>query len=341
MRATAGYRAAVGALWHPFADMSAVDDREVVIVRGEGVWLYDEDGRRYLDGASSLWYANVGHGRPEIREAIDAQLRELETFHVFGDVANRPALTLAERLASLAPQAGSRIFLTGGGGESIEAAVKLARLYHAVRGDGARTHIISRNHGYHGTNGIGTSIIGMPYREGYGSLVEDTSRVAHDSLDALREEIERVGPERVAAVVYEPVIGSGGVHLPPPGYLEGVEQLCRRHGILTVADVVIAGFGRIGTWFAVERFDLQPDLLTFAKGVRRRTAANRGRRPASRNRALDRRASTVDRTVRAAGENGSSPRYMCSNCGAATDTTDNNRARAGRAVEQQGARRPP
>jgi adenosylmethionine-8-amino-7-oxononanoate aminotransferase len=136
-----------------------------------------------------------------------------------------------------------------------------------MRGDAARVHVISRNHGYHGTHGIGTSILGMPFRDGYGSLVEDTSRVAHDSLDALRDEISRVGPERVAAFVYEPVIGSGGVHLPPTGYLQGAERLCREHGILTMADAVIGGFGRLGTWFGVERFGLQPDLLTFAKGV--------------------------------------------------------------------------
>jgi putrescine aminotransferase len=247
--------------------MAAVDGRELVLARGEGVFVWDEAGRRYLDGSSSLWYANVGHGRREIADAIATQLAQLETYHAFGDVANRPALRLAERLAGLAPQPGSKVFLTSGGGDSIETATKLARQYHAVRGDGRRQHLISRTGAYHGTHGIGTSILGLPYREEFGRLVEQTSQVAWDSLTALEEEIERVGAENVAAFVYEPVIGSGGVLPPPDGYLEGAEALCRHHGILTVADVVICGFGRLGEWFGVERFALLPDLIVFAKGV--------------------------------------------------------------------------
>lgn len=255
------------ALWHPFADMSAVAGNELVLVRGEGVFLWDAAGGRYLDGASSLWYANVGHGRREIADAIARQLAALETFHTFGDLANKPALELADRLAELAPLPEPKVFLTSGGGDSIETAAKLARLYHLVRGEPARRHLISRTNGYHGTHGIGTSILGMPYKDDFGPLVADTSQVAWDSLDALEREIERVGAERVAAFVYEPVIGSGGVLVPPTGYLEAAEELCRRHGILTVADAVIGGFGRLGTWFGVERFALSPDLIVFAKGV--------------------------------------------------------------------------
>jgi putrescine---pyruvate transaminase len=255
------------ALWHPFADMGAVDGSELVLVRGEGVFVWDDQGRRYLDGASSLWYANVGHGRREIADAVAAQLAELETFHVFNEFANPPALELAERLASLAPQPGSKVFLTSGGGDSIDSAMKLARLYHDVHGAPERIHLISRANGYHGTHGIGTSILGLPGREGFGPLVEQTSQIEWDSLDALEAEIARLGAETVAAFVYEPVIGSGGVLPPPPGYLEGVEEICRRHGILTVADIVIGGFGRLGEWLAVERFGLKPDLIVFAKGV--------------------------------------------------------------------------
>jgi putrescine---pyruvate transaminase len=255
------------ALWHPFADMGTVDGNELVLVRGEGVFVWDEQGRRYLDGSASLWYSNVGHGRPEIAAAVAAQLAELETYHVFGALANRPALELAERLAALAPEAGAKVFLTSGGGDSIEGAVKLARLHHRLRGEPSRRHLISREHSYHGTHGIGTSIIGMPYRDDFGPLLEDTSRVEWDSLAALEAEVERLGAENVAAFVYEPVIGSGGVLTPPAGYLEGAEELCRRHGILTIADVVIGGFGRLGTWLGVERFSLRPDLIVFAKGV--------------------------------------------------------------------------
>ncbi|MEO7156245.1 MAG: aminotransferase class III-fold pyridoxal phosphate-dependent enzyme, partial [Vicinamibacterales bacterium] len=145
--------------------------------------------------------------------------------------------------------------------------MKLARLFHSARGEASRQHLISRRHGYHGTHGIGTSILGMPFREGFGSLVVQNTQVEWDSLDALEREIARVGAANVAAFLFEPVIGSGGVHLPPTGYLEGVEALCRSHGILTIADVVIAGFGRLGGWYGVERFGLAPDLIVFAKGV--------------------------------------------------------------------------
>jgi putrescine---pyruvate transaminase len=247
--------------------MRSVDGHEVVIVRGEGVFVWDEDGTRYVDGSSSLWYANVGHGNREIAEAIAAQLAELETFHVFGDFTNRPARDLSERLATLAPEANAKIFLTSGGGDSIETAVKLARLYHAVRGEPSRQHLISRTHGYHGTHGIGTSILGMPFKEGFGSLVDQNTQVAWNSLDALEREIALVGASNVAAFVFEPVIGSGGVRIPPPGYLEAAQELCRGNGILTIADEVVAGFGRLGCWFGVERFGLKPDLMVFAKGV--------------------------------------------------------------------------
>jgi adenosylmethionine-8-amino-7-oxononanoate aminotransferase len=257
----------VSALWHPFADMAEVAGNELVLERGEGVFVWDVHGRRYLDGASSLWYANVGHGRLEIAAAVADQLSRLETFHLFGEVTTRPAAELADRLADLAPVAGSKVFLTSGGGDSIETACKLARLFHHARGEPLRQHLISRAGGYHGTHGIGTSILGMPYKEDFGPLVAQTSQVEWDSLEALEAEIERLGAERVAAFVFEPVIGSGGVRLPPPGYLHDAEELCRRQGILTIADVVINGFGRLGSWLAVERFGLTPDLIVFAKGV--------------------------------------------------------------------------
>lgn len=257
----------MSALWHPFADMAAVDGEELVLAHGDGVFVWDEQGRRYLDGSSSLWYANVGHGRREIADAVAAQLAQLETYHVFGDLANRPALELADHLAALAPEPGSKVFLTSGGGDSIETASKLARLYHGVRGEPARRHLISRSSAYHGTHGIGTSILGLPFREEFGPLVEQTSQVAWNSLAALEAEIERLGADTIAAFVYEPVVGSGGVLPPPVGYLKGVEDLCRRHGILTIADVVICGFGRLGDWLGVERFGLLPDLIVFAKGV--------------------------------------------------------------------------
>jgi putrescine aminotransferase len=255
-------------LWHPFADMHAVRDRELVIARGEGVYVWDEDGRRYLDGTASLWCVNVGHGRQEIADAVAAQMRDLATYQTFGVFANRPALDLAERLAALAPLDDPRIFLVSGGGDAIDTAAKLARRYFAAIGRPERTHLISRSQGYHGTHGLGTSIGGIPSnREGVGPLDPDASIVAWDSVDALAAEVERLGAERVAAVFVEPVIGAGGVLQPPSGYIEGVAALCERTGVLFVCDSVIAAFGRLGTWFGAERFDVRPDLLTFAKGV--------------------------------------------------------------------------
>jgi adenosylmethionine-8-amino-7-oxononanoate aminotransferase len=247
--------------------MAAVSGHELVIARAEGVRVWDESGRSYLDGAASLWYANAGHGRPEIAAAVARQLATLDAFHVFGDFANRPALELADRLTGLAPQPGSKVYLTSGGGDSIETATKLARLFHTVRGEPSRRFLLSRTNAYHGTHGIGTSILGMPYSAGYAPLVEETERVAWDDLGALGQAIERLGAERIAAFVFEPVIGAGGVLVAPPGYLAGAQELCRRHGILTIADVVISGFGRLGDWLGVERFGLQPDLIAFAKGV--------------------------------------------------------------------------
>jgi adenosylmethionine-8-amino-7-oxononanoate aminotransferase len=254
--------------WHPFAAMGAVKSHELVLARGEDVWVWDEQDRRYFDGTASLWYANIGHGRAEVADAIAAQARRLETYSAFGDFANRPAIELCERLGDLAPGEGWKVFLTSGGGDSVDTALKLARRFHAARGERERVHVISRSAGYHGTHGWGTAVAGIPAnREGFGPQIEDTSQVPHGSLEALAAEFERVGPERVAAVIAEPVIGAGGVYPPVPGYLAGVQELCRRHGALFVIDAVICGFGRLGTWYGFERFELAPDLVTFAKGV--------------------------------------------------------------------------
>ena len=255
-------------LWHPFANMHAVRGHELVIARGDGVHVWDEDGTRYLDGTASLWCVNVGHGRAEIVDAVTAQMRELATYQAFGAFANRPALELTERLAALAPLDDPRIFLVSGGGDAIDTAAKLARRYYTAVGEPARTHLISRSQGYHGTHGLGTSIGGIPAnREGVGPLDPDSSVVPYDSVDALEAEIARLGAERVAAVFVEPVIGAGGVLQPPPGYVQGVAALCARTGVLFVVDAVINGFGRLGTWFAADRFGVRPDMICFAKGV--------------------------------------------------------------------------
>ncbi|WP_017595127.1 aminotransferase family protein [Nocardiopsis potens] len=247
---------------------TVVQGPKFVVARGEGVWLWDDAGDRYLDGTASLWYCNVGHGRREIADAVHRQMTRLEAYTVYGDFANAPALELSERLAAHAPVADPRIILTCGGGESIETAAKLARRYFAALGRPERVHLISRTGGYHGLHGIGTGIIGMDrFREGFGPMVESASVVPHDSAEALEAEILRVGPDRVAAFFAEPVIGAGGVYPPSPEYFASVAEICRRHGVLFIADSVICGFARMGNWFGIERFGVRPDMIVFAKGV--------------------------------------------------------------------------
>lgn len=256
------------ALWHPFADMGAVPGTRLVLERGEGPWVWGEDGTRYLDATAALWYSNLGHSRPEIADAVGRQLRELDAYGIFGDYANRPAIELAERLAAMAPVAGGKVFLGSGGGDMIDTAAKLARAHHDQRGEPERHHFIGRASGYHGTHGFGTSIGGIDAnRVGYGPIVADASTVPFDDAEALEAEIERVGPERVAAFFCEPVIGAGGVRLPPEGYVEAAAEICRRHGVLFVADCVICAFGRLGTWFGIDRWPVRPDMVVLAKGI--------------------------------------------------------------------------
>jgi adenosylmethionine-8-amino-7-oxononanoate aminotransferase len=249
--------------------MGAVSQRELLIERGEGVWVFDAEDRRYLDGTASLWYANIGHGNAEVAERVAKQMSRLEAYSTFGDLSNRPANELTERLASYAPMDGARVFLTSGGGDSIDAAAKIARRHWIEQGQPERVHLISRTKGYHGTHGFGTSIGGIEANvSNWGPLVPAVSAVPYDSLEALEAEIHRVGPDKVAAFFAEPVIGAGGVYAPPEGYIQGVADLCAEHGILFVVDSVICGFGRLGTWYGIERWeDVQPDMITFAKGV--------------------------------------------------------------------------
>jgi adenosylmethionine-8-amino-7-oxononanoate aminotransferase len=231
--------------------------------------VWDSEGNRYLDGTASLWYANIGHGRTEVVEAVARQMRELEAYSTFGDFGNRPANELCERLAAVAPMEDARVFLGSGGGDAVETAAKIARRHWVLQGHPERSHIISRTQGYHGTHGFGTSLGGIEANvTNWGPLVGGISTVEFDSLRALEAEILNVGPDRVAAFFCEPVIGAGGVYPPPPGYIDGVADLCAEHGILLVIDSVICAFGRLGTWFGIERWeDVRPDLITFAKGV--------------------------------------------------------------------------
>jgi putrescine---pyruvate transaminase len=255
--------------WHPFADMrSVVTAGELVIDRGESACIWDAAGRRYIDATASLWYCNVGHGRREIADAAAAQMRRLAAYSAFGDLVSRPALDLAERVAASAPVEEARVFLTSGGSDSIDSAVKLVRRYWQARGQADRTLVVSRTGSYHGMHLAGTALAGIePNRQGYGPLMEGVDSVAWDQAEALEALIGRVGAEGVAAFFCEPVIGAGGVFHAPPGYLAKVRDICRETGVLFVADEVITGFGRVGSWFASERFGLDPDLIVCAKGI--------------------------------------------------------------------------
>jgi putrescine aminotransferase len=255
--------------WHPFADMAAVVAQgELVLERGEGCTVWDTEGRRYLDATASLWYCNVGWGRREIGEAVAAQMSSLPAYSTFGDIANRPALELAERVAGLAPVPGSKVFLTSGGSDSIDTATKMVRRYWQLLGEADRTVLVRREKAYHGMHTAGTSLAGIPANAaGHGALIQDVLEVPWDDADSLRAAIEDVGEDRVAAFFCEPVIGAGGVYPPPDGYLESARAVCRDTGVLFVADEVITGFGRCGDWFASGRFGLEPDVVVCAKGI--------------------------------------------------------------------------
>lgn len=255
--------------WHSYADMYAVAEHgELMITRGEGSYVFDEDGRRYLDLSASLWYCLVGHGRAELARAAAEQMEKLETYSTFTDLSNPPARELAERVASLAPMGDAVTFFTSGGSDAIDTAIKITKRFWNAFGEPARTVLIARVGAYHGMHLGGTSLVGIPaMRDGYGDLLSDVRHVAWDSLDALESTIEDVGPNSVAAVLLEPVLGVGGVLAPPDGYLAGVQEICRRTGALLIADEVITGFGRLGSWFACERFGIEPDLIVCAKGL--------------------------------------------------------------------------
>jgi adenosylmethionine-8-amino-7-oxononanoate aminotransferase len=253
------------AFLHPFAPPAKASFRTVV--RGKGALLYDDRGTEYVDGMASLWYMNVGYGRPEMVEAISRQAAELAAFHTFDPFTNRPADRLADLIASLAPMPEPRVFFTNSGSEAVDTAMKLARLAQLRAGHPERTLVVGRPHAYHGTNYGGTSAQGITAnREGWGPLVGDVVIAPGSDLEAMTRVFAERGSE-VAAVLAEPVQGAGGVYPPPEGYLEGLRRLCDRHGALLILDEVICGFGRLGAWFGSQRYGVVPDLVTFAKAV--------------------------------------------------------------------------
>jgi putrescine---pyruvate transaminase len=254
--------------WNPMTNAGAFRERGITIVRGEGSTVWDDAGNALLDVSAALWYCNVGHGRAELADAAAAQMRKLASYKTYDGFTSPRTEELASRIAGLVPFDGAKIFFTSGGGESIDTAAKLTRAYWVSVGKPDKHVVVSRQYAYHGSNAYGTSLTGMQQLvEGYGRLVPEVEQVAWDDAEALASAIDRIGADRVCAFFAEPIIGAGGVMIPPEGYLERVQAICREREVLFVLDEVITGFGRLGEWFATERFGLSPDLVTVAKGI--------------------------------------------------------------------------
>jgi putrescine---pyruvate transaminase len=275
-------------LIHPLTDHSQLPEvGPLVIVRGEGCELISEDGRRLIDGSAGLWTVNLGHGRADLIAAATRQMSELAYAATFGGVSSPPTIELAERIADLAPDGLSGVFFVSGGSEANETAIKLARRHWIRAGMPSKSIVLAHDRGYHGLAGVTTSVTRLaPYHADFGpeaaSVVEvpapytyrcdagvpcDPTTCLVATGTAVEHRIEELGADRIAALIVEPVFGSGGVIVPPPGYLRRLRETCDRHGVLLIADEVITGFGRTGSWFAVEHESVVPDMITFAKGV--------------------------------------------------------------------------
>jgi adenosylmethionine-8-amino-7-oxononanoate aminotransferase len=255
--------------WHGFADMHLVADAEIVFTAGDGVVLTDTTGREVIDATAALWYCNVGFGRREIADAVADQLTRLASYSSFGAYTTDRTLELADRLAALSPLGPETVvFLGSGGSDAIDTAAKLARRYWDALGRPEKRVVVSREHAYHGMHAWGTSLVGIPgMKAGYGgSFIDEVAMVGAMDVGGLAALFEARGGE-IAAFIGEPVIGAGGVIPPADGYWPAVNELCRRHDVLLIADEVITGFGRTGELWATTRYGIQPDMITFAKGV--------------------------------------------------------------------------
>ena len=268
-------------LWMHFTRMGAFEGHEVpIITRGEGCYVWDEHGKKYFDGLSSLFCVNIGHGRADVAQAGADQARELGFYNNWS-YAHPRCIELAARIASLAPGDLNRVFFTSGGAESVESAIKLSRQYHKVTGHPTKTKVIARDIAYHGTT-LGaltaTGITGLrepfePLTPG-GCHVPNTNvyrmppgMTTNDLAEAVRLRIEFEGPETVAAVILEPVQNAGGCFVPPEGYFQRIREICDEYNVLLISDEVICAFGRLGEYFGAERYDYLPDIITTAKGL--------------------------------------------------------------------------
>ncbi len=274
-------------LMHPFtpiADHLAAGPR--IMQRGAGVRLWDRDGKEYLDAAAGLWCVNIGYGRTEVAESIRKQAEDLAFFHIFSSMSNEPAIRLADRLLSLAPPQMSRVFFGNSGSDANDTQVKVAWYYNHLRGKPNKRKIISRHRSYHGSTVMAASLTGLPelhHRFGlplpevvhveapdlYRGQRDDESEEAYATRLAadLDRRITEEGPDNVAAFIAEPIMGTGGVLMPPRTYFPAVREVLDRHDVLLIADEVICGFGRLGEMFGSYVYDIEPDMMTVAKGL--------------------------------------------------------------------------
>ncbi|MBI3706442.1 MAG: aspartate aminotransferase family protein [Proteobacteria bacterium] len=258
------------------------NERPMLVVEAHGEMLIDADGKEYIDGLSGLWNVNLGHGRKELADTAAAQIMKLDFASAYSGATNEPAVKLAEKLVKLAYANTSAVYFTTAGAESNESAFKMARYFWKVRGKPDKVKIFSRVHAYHGVTMAAMSATGMAsYHKMFGPLVPNFLQVPApypyrwpgngdpgiEAADALEAAIVKEGAGTVAAVIAEPVMGAGGVIVPPATYFPRLREICNRHDVLLITDEVITGFGRTGQWFALRHWGVEPDLTTFAKGV--------------------------------------------------------------------------
>jgi 4-aminobutyrate--pyruvate transaminase len=272
---------------HPFTDLAHhVEEGPLLLSRGEGVYVIDEHGYRYLEGMAGLWCANLGFSEARLVDAAREQMDRLPTYHMFGGKSHRPAIELAERLIAIAPVPMSKVLFTSSGSEANDTAIKLVRYYHHAVGKPDKRKIIARERAYHGATLAGASLAGLPHvHRDFGLPLEgflhagcphyyrhaQPGETEETFAARLAAELERLilheGPDTVAAFIAEPLMGAGGVIMPPPTYFKQVQAVLQKYDVLLIADEVITGFGRTGEMFGCQTFGIEPDLITIAKGL--------------------------------------------------------------------------
>ncbi|GEK59927.1 aspartate aminotransferase family protein [Marinococcus halophilus] len=256
--------------FHPTSSIHQQQDAGAkhIFKSGKGIVLKNHKNEAYIDGMSSLWNVNVGHGRKALGKAAEKQIQQLAFSSSFSTFSNEPAIRLTRKLAQLAPGDLNTTFLTSGGSEAVDTAIKLARNYWLIKGKPAKTKIISRTKSYHGVAIGATNATGLkPFRDFASAVSPDFYFADHLSIDSLKKTIQQEGAEQIAAFIAEPVQGAGGVHPASKEYFQEVRNLCNKHDILFIADEIITGFGRTGKWFGIEHYEVCPDMMCFAKGV--------------------------------------------------------------------------